>query len=102
MEQVESGIYSNHHPYWYTRFIGLCLQIGYLFSGDINVACAAYSVIQSLLMAACLAYGVVTLYQAGMPMWCSTTAGLVTSSWWVTGTGMVGTPSRCVAGRPTT
>lgn len=70
MEQVESGIYSNHHPYWYTRFIGLCLQIGYLFSGDINVACAAYSVIQSLLMAACLAYGVVTLYQAGMPMWC--------------------------------
>ena len=70
MDQITSGVYSNHHPYWYTRFIGLCLNIGYLFSPDKNVACAVYSSIQCLIMAACFAYTLVTLYQAGIPRWC--------------------------------
>lgn len=70
LQQIETGVYSNHHPYWYTRFIGLCLDMAYLFTTDINVACAVYSAIQSLIMAACFAYVLVTLYQTGIPGWC--------------------------------
>lgn len=69
MEQVKTGIYSNNHPYWYTRFIGLCLHLGYWLFSDVNAACATYSTVQSVLLAACLSYSVVTLYQAKMPLW---------------------------------
>lgn len=70
LEQIQSGIYSNHHPYWYTRFIELCLRLGLLFTRDGNALCAVYSTIQCLIMAACFAYTLLTLYQAGVPRWC--------------------------------
>lgn len=70
LQQIETGEYLNNNPFWYTMFIKVCMRIGYLFSDDINVAVASYSAIQILIMAACFAYGLVTLYQAGIPMWC--------------------------------
>lgn len=70
LEQIREGAYSNHHPYWYTRFIGLCMDIGYLLSSDVNVAAATYSAVQCIILAACFGYGLVTLYQAGVPGWC--------------------------------
>lgn len=70
LDQIREGVYSNHHPYWYTRFIELCMDLGYLFTTDINVAAAVYSTIQSLILAVCFGYALVTLYQAGIPLWC--------------------------------
>lgn len=70
LNQIRDGVYSNHHPYWYTRFIGLCMDLGYLFSSDINVAAALYSAVQCMLMGLCFGYCLVTLYQAGVPKWC--------------------------------
>ena len=70
LDQIREGVYSNHHPYWYTRFIELCMDLGYLFSSDINVAAATYSAVQCLIMALCFGYCLVTLYQAGIPRWC--------------------------------
>lgn len=70
LEQIREGVYSNHHPYWYTRFIGLCMELGYLFSADVNVTAAAYSAVQCVIMALCFGYCLVTLYQAGLPLWC--------------------------------
>lgn len=70
LKQIRLGVYRNNHPYWYTRFIGLCMDLGYLFSADINVAAAAYSTIQCVLMGLCFGYCLVTLYQARIPGWC--------------------------------
>lgn len=70
LDQIREGVYSNHHPYWYTRFIELCMDLGYLFSSDVNVAAAVYSAVQCVIMALCFGYLLVTLYQAGVPLWC--------------------------------
>ena len=70
MSQIQSGIYSNSHPYWYTRFIELWLRLGLLFTRDLNAVCAVYSVVQCLILAACFAYALLTMYQAGIPRWC--------------------------------
>ena len=65
--QVHTGNYNNHHPYWHTRLIGLFLNIGYWMFRDSNAAAATFNVFQCLLMAACFAYAVVTLYQYRVP-----------------------------------
>lgn len=69
LAQIQSGVYLNNNPFWYTKFIELCMDIGNALFHDINAAVAVYSAAQILIMAACFAYGVVTLYQAGMPKW---------------------------------
>ena len=67
LEQIRDGIYSNHHPFWHTMVIKVCVEIGYLLFGDVNQAVSVYSVVQILMMAACFAYVIMTLYQAGVP-----------------------------------
>ena len=53
--------YTNHHPYFYTRFIGLCYHLGLALFGNVNAAVATYSVVSILLMSACFAYSVDTV-----------------------------------------
>lgn len=64
--QIRNGVYSNHHPFWHTMVIKLFLEIGYAVFGDINQAVSLYSIFQILTMAACFAYALMTLYQAGV------------------------------------
>ena len=64
---IRDNNYSNHHPYWHTTAIRLCLTLGYKLFGDANAAAATFSFFQSLVMAACFAYAVVTLYQHRVP-----------------------------------
>lgn len=64
--QIRSGVYSNHHPFWHTMVIRLFLEIGYAIFGDINQAVSLYTIAQILIMAACFAYALMTLYQAGV------------------------------------
>lgn len=65
INQIKSGIYTNHHPYWHTMVIKMCLDLAELIGADINVGVAIYSVWQILLVAFCFAYAVMTLYQGG-------------------------------------
>lgn len=67
MNQIVTGVYSNHHPYWHTILIEICVKAGLAAFGNYNDAVAVYHVCQILFMAACFAYAVVTLYQAGLP-----------------------------------
>lgn len=66
IEQILTGTYSNHHPYWHTQFIGVFIRLGMHLFENINMAVALYCTAQILLMALCFAYALMTMYQAGM------------------------------------
>lgn len=61
------GVYTNHHPFYYTLVVRLFVQLGLKLFGDINAGAAMYSVFQIVFMAACISYVVVTLYQMSVP-----------------------------------
>ena len=44
IEQLLSGVYSNHHPYYHTQLIRLCISAGLRLFGTMNAAVAVYSV----------------------------------------------------------
>lgn len=60
---------NNVMPYWHTRLVGVFIRFGMWLTGDINGAVATFHVAQILMMAGCLAYGVVTIHQLGAPAW---------------------------------
>lgn len=63
--------YTNHHPYFYTRFIGLCYYLGLALFGNANTAVATYSVVSIGIMAACFAYSVDTVRLSCSRKWVS-------------------------------
>ncbi|MCD7981695.1 MAG: DUF6020 family protein [Clostridiales bacterium] len=63
LNQISSGEYSNHHPYYYTLLIRVLLRAGLFLFSEINQAVAFYSVVQIIIMAAVFSYVVMTLYQ---------------------------------------
>lgn len=73
LDQIKQGYYGNYlnnHPFWHTYWIKLVLSAGYVVFGNANTAVALFSVLQILFVAACFAYTLMTLYQAGIPRWC--------------------------------
>lgn len=67
ISQIVNDAHTNHHPYWHTMSIKLLLTVGYFLFEDSNAAAATFSAVQSMAMAACFAYAVVTLYQYRIP-----------------------------------
>lgn len=65
--QIYRNEHTNHHPYWHTMAIKFFLTLGYALFENTNAAAATYNAAQSLAMAACFAYAVVTLYQYRVP-----------------------------------
>ncbi len=63
MTQIMEHSYSNHHPYYHTQIIHMCVAIGFKLFGDINSAVAVYSVFSILVMASCFMYVVETAYE---------------------------------------
>lgn len=61
--------YDNVMPFWHTVTVEVFLEAGLRLFGDINAAVAMVHCIQILFMAGCLAYGVTTMYQMGVPRW---------------------------------
>lgn len=55
--------YSNHHPFYHTQIIRLCVVIGMKLFGEMNAAVAVYSVFSIVIMSGCFAYSVCTVYQ---------------------------------------
>lgn len=70
LNQIQSGEYLNNNPFWYTMFIKVFVGLGEALFGEINAAVACYSTAQILILSACFAYCLVTLYQSRIPAWC--------------------------------
>lgn len=66
IEQLITGNYSNHHPFYHTVIIKLFLTIGFAIFGDINAAVAVYHVFQILFMAMCFSMVAFTMYEMGI------------------------------------
>lgn len=62
IEQILSGTYTNHHPFYHTQLIRLCLMMGTSLFGSINAGVAVYSVFSVLLLSGCFAYVIYTVY----------------------------------------
>jgi len=69
IQQVLTGVYSNHHPVWHTIPLGWCIGFGLSVFGDINVGVATFCFLQSVFMAVSVAYSVSTIRRAGLPRW---------------------------------
>ena len=67
--QGMEGAYVNDHPFWHTLLIKGLLTLGYGMFGSANGAVAFFSFCQILLLAACMGYAVMTLYQLRSPVW---------------------------------
>lgn len=79
IDQLMSGSYSNHHPFYHTMVIKLCMKLGMAAFGDFNAAVAVYCVFQIIAVACTFAYVVSTLYRMGLSG--KTAAGCV--AWYV-------------------
>lgn len=66
ISQINSGIYSNHHPFWHTMVIRVFYNLGEAIFKDVNAAVATYSVFQILTMASIFSYAIMTLYEIGV------------------------------------
>ncbi len=61
LNQIISGAYINHHPYFHTRTIQCFFFLGYRLFGNINAAIAAFIVFQIIFMAICISFSFSTL-----------------------------------------
>ena len=58
--------YSNHHPWIHTMVIKLCLSLGHLFTEDVTVGIAVYTLLQMFIMALIEAFFITTLRKQGL------------------------------------
>lgn len=63
LNQIESGLYSNHHPFWHTMLIKLFYRLGMVLFNDVNAAVATYFVFQIILMTLIFSYVTLTVYE---------------------------------------
>lgn len=63
IRQIIKNDYTNHHPYYYTQIIRLCLFIGNSIFNNPNKAIATYSFISITLMSFSISYTINTIYK---------------------------------------
>ena len=63
LQQIMTGSYSNHHPYYYTRFIKICLDLGKIIFNNINCGFVIYSIVQIILMSGTFTYLLTTVFK---------------------------------------
>ena len=69
MEQIMTGVYNNHHPFYHTMVIKFFVTIGMKLFNDINAAAATYHVFQILFTAVSFSYAVSTMTIMKPPKW---------------------------------
>ncbi len=69
INQILSGSYSNHHPFYHTQVIRICLSLGMALFHNMNAAVATFCFIQVLFTAACFSLALSTMAQMRMPKW---------------------------------
>ncbi len=68
LEQIYTGSYSNHHPFFHTQIIQVFFNAGFALFGNANNAIALYCVFQIMVMSAVFSYVLITLYQQGLSL----------------------------------
>ena len=69
MNQILTGEYTNHHPFYHTMTIKLFYQIGMCLFGDINDAVATFSVFQIIFIALVFSVSLSTMVWMKIPKW---------------------------------
>ncbi len=69
MNQITSGEYSNHHPFYHTQIIRLFYMLGMALFDDSNKAIFLYNVFQILAMGSVFGFVMMTLAQRKVPVW---------------------------------
>lgn len=65
IDQAITGIYTNHHPFWHTMILKLCINLGNLISPTTVVfGLLIYSILQIFIMALIFSYSIITIYKA--------------------------------------
>ncbi len=64
LEQIVNGAYNEHHPLIHTLLLQGCMELGRGLFHSANAGIALYSVLQSVLLAGAMAYGVTFLLKA--------------------------------------
>lgn len=67
LNQIETGLYRNNHPFWFTMFVRLMRFVGLLFTEDTFLALGAFGFAQILILAWIFSYVLGSLFQAGVP-----------------------------------
>lgn len=63
LEQILSGSYSNHHPFWYTMWVKLLFYPVYSTTRNLSTGIAAYSIVQILIQSAVFTYVIRVIYR---------------------------------------
>ncbi len=74
IDQIFTGVYSNHQPFYHTLLIGLFIRPAIAVFGSMNAAVACYVVFQLLFLAATFAFAVRTMADLRLPKWSMTVA----------------------------
>lgn len=64
--QMSTGIYSNHHPFYFTILIKFFVSIGIDLFHNINIGVALFSIFQIFTLSAAFSYALLTLYDKGV------------------------------------
>ena len=63
LEQILSGQYSNHHPFYHTMMIRVFVTIGQSLFNSLNIGVALYNLFSIMLLSAAFSYVIVTFHQ---------------------------------------
>ncbi len=69
VDQIFSGVYSNHQPFYHTIMIGALIRCGLMVFGSVNPAVAVAAVFQIVFMAAVFAFAVYNIARLNLPAW---------------------------------
>lgn len=67
INQMYSGVYSNHHPFYFTIFVQAFFSIGVKIFGSTNAGILIYVIVQLLIMSGIFSFGIMTMYQKSTP-----------------------------------
>lgn len=69
IDQLFTGKYSNHQPFYHTMLVGLFIRCALTFTSDMNMAVAFYIIFQIVFMAATFAFVVYNTALLSLPKW---------------------------------
>ncbi|MBO4904972.1 MAG: hypothetical protein J5367_07085 [Lachnospiraceae bacterium] len=78
VDQIFTGVYSNHQPFYHTLLISLFIRTGLAVSGNINAAVCAYAIFQVVFMAAVFSFVIYNMALLRLP----TSAAVITGIWY--------------------
>lgn len=63
INQIMSGKYLNHHPYWHTCILKIMINLGLILFNNMNAAIATFCVFQIIFMALCFSFIIISVFE---------------------------------------